>query len=82
MAETGFQKTKPKEPAGYTTANINSDLHRQIREEAARKKQSFSAQVQEYRDHAIALEEQVSNLLISNKTKDNEIKVLKERSKN
>jgi len=66
----------------YTTAGIEADLHAQITKEAARNKQSFSAQIREYRDHVISLEEQVSNLLIANKTKDNEIKALKERSKN
>jgi len=75
MSKTGFQKLKPKEPAGYTTANINSDLHAEIRAEAERNNQSFSAQVREYRNKSIKLEEDLVNARI-------EIKALKERSKN
>ena len=59
----------------YISAGIESDLHTQITKEAARNKQSFSAQIREYRDHVIALEEKVSNLMSENK-------MLKERSNN
>ncbi len=59
----------------YISAGIEADLHAQITKEAARNKQSFSAQIREYRDHVIALEEQVSNLMSENKA-------LKERSNN
>jgi len=43
----------------YISAGIESDLHTQITKEAARNKQSFSAQIREYRDHAIKLEYQI-----------------------
>lgn len=33
---------------GYKHANIDGDLHDQITKEAARNKQSFSAQIREY----------------------------------
>jgi len=59
----------------YINAGIESELHRQIKEEAARNKQSFSAQIREYKDHVVALEEKVSDLISENK-------MLKERSKN
>jgi len=59
----------------YISAGIESDLHKEITKEAARNKQSFSAQIREYRDHVVALEEKVSNLMSENK-------MLKEKSKN
>jgi len=51
----------------FTQTGIESDLHEQITKEAARHKQSFSAQIREYRDHVVALEEKVSNLMSENK---------------
>jgi len=59
----------------FIQTGIESDLHGQIAKEAKRNKQSFSAQIREYRDHVVALEEQVSNLMSENK-------MLKERSNN
>jgi len=58
----------------YTSAGIESDLHAQITKEAARNKQSFSAQIREYKDHVIELEEEVSDLQI-------ELKALKDTIK-
>jgi len=59
----------------YINAGIDSDLHRQIKEEAARNKQSFSAQIREYKDLCIKLEEDLVDAR-------SEIKALKERSNN
>jgi len=59
----------------YTSAGIESDLHKEITREAARNKKSFSAQIREYRDQVVALEEKVSELISENK-------MLKERSMN
>jgi len=59
----------------YISAGIESDLHAQITKEAARNKQSFSAQIREYRDHVVELEEKVNTLMSENK-------MLKERSMN
>lgn len=46
----------------YITAGIEADLHKIITKEAAQNKQSFSAQIREYRDKAFALEEQNNEL--------------------
>lgn len=46
----------------YITAGIESDLHSQITKEAARNKQSFSAQIREYRDKSIVFEGKVEEL--------------------
>jgi len=55
----------------YISAGIEADLHAQITKEAARNKQSFSAQIREYINKSIKLEEQVNDLR-------QEIKALKE----
>jgi len=59
----------------YISAGIEADLHAQITKEAARNKQSFSAQIREYRDYFFAGEEKIQDLMC-------EIKALKERSNN
>jgi len=59
----------------YISAGIEADLHAQITKEAARNKQSFSAQIREYKDLCIKLEEDLVDAR-------SEIKALKERSNN
>lgn len=46
----------------YTRANIESDLHEQITKEAARNKLTLTAQIREYRDKSIVLEQTVDEL--------------------
>jgi len=46
----------------YISAGIESDLHAQITKEAKRNNKSFSAQIREYRDNCIDLEEKVDEL--------------------
>lgn len=46
----------------YISAGIEADLHAQITKEAARNKQSFSAQIREYKDKSIVLEQTVDEL--------------------
>jgi hypothetical protein len=73
----------------YISAGIESDLHAQITKEAARNKQSFSAQIREYRDYFFKGEEKIQDLMIANKELTEELekertylKALKERSLN
>jgi len=58
----------------YTTAGIEADLHKEITTEAARNKRSFSAQIREYKDHVIELEEEVNDLQIEMKALREQIK--------
>lgn len=60
-------KVKETERKSFLTANIESTLHRQITQEAARNKFSFSAQTQEYKDKSIALEGTVAELRAANR---------------
>jgi SMC interacting uncharacterized protein involved in chromosome segregation len=46
----------------YISAGIESDLHSQITKEAKRNNKSFSAQIREYRDKSIVLEQTVDEL--------------------
>jgi hypothetical protein len=48
----------------YKKANIESDLHDIITQEAHRNQMSFSAQIRGYRDQMIALDEKVDELRI------------------
>lgn len=57
---------KEDEPKSYITASIESNLHKEISAEARRNDKSFSKQVQEYRDHVFALEQQVDELRANN----------------
>lgn len=53
---------KEEEPKSYITASIESNLHKAISAEAKRNDQSFSKQVQEYRDRVYELEHKVDEL--------------------
>lgn len=59
----------------FIQTGIEQDLHKQITQEAARNKVSFSAQIREHREKSIVLEQTVDELRT-------EIKMLKERSNN
>lgn len=62
----------------FTQTGIETDLHAQITKEAARNKQSFSAQIREYRDKSIALDEKVDELSINIvETQENLVKAIR-----
>lgn len=46
----------------YISAGIESDLHKEITKEAARNKHSFSAQIRDYKDKSVVLEQTVDEL--------------------
>jgi len=64
-----------KENKSFVTANIESKFHKELKSDAERNNLSITEQIRDYRDHMIALEEKVSNLMSENK-------MLKERSNN
>jgi len=59
----------------YISAGIEADLHEQITKEAARNKQSFSAQIRDWRNQLLDTQEKLDEARA-------EIKALKERSNN
>jgi len=69
------KKYKKEKILSFTTAGIDSELHTQIRAEAARNKQSFSAQIREWYNRLLDTQEKLDEART-------EIKMLKERSNN
>ena len=69
MAKEGMtiQKYQVKESRkSFLTANIESNLHRQITQEAARNKISFSAQIQEWYSRLLDTQEKLDDARAAN----------------